>query len=118
MGMSPRPGTAGRALRRAAVPVRRPPVEGTLLAGHPAQPGGPGVPVVDDGGAGDEVVEGTALALEHDAEEADAQCEQGEPEPYRPQDGLAATDGPARRSSPPAGRRSAMPSVFPLTAHW
>src|SRR6202453_4628730 len=67
-----------------------------LLAGDPPETGGAGVPVVDDGGAGDVVVERAAVALVHNAEESDAQREgQGDPEPDRPEDGLASADGGA-----------------------
>ena len=59
------------------------------LAGYPAQAGRSGVPVVDHGRPGHVVVERPALALEHDAEEADAERQEGQPQPERAQDGLA-----------------------------
>src|SRR5271157_5447641 len=72
--------------------VLGPMAEGTLLAGHPSQPGRSGVPVVDDSGARQEVVQGAAFALVDDAEERDPQGQQAQPEPERPDQGLPAAD--------------------------
>ena len=89
-----------------------------LLAGDPAKAGRPGVPVVDDGGPGDEVVEAAALPLVDDAEEPDAEGEN------------SVIASPMVRSTawrrligPPSAvttckPKIAMPSVLPLTAHW
>ena len=104
-------------LRRGRVARARRPLRPLSSAGHPAQSGGPGVPVVDHRRAGHEVVEGPALALEDDAQERDAQGQQADPEPDRPHDGLAAADGPPSRVTT-CRPRTAMPSVLPLTAHW
>src|ERR1700685_972195 len=53
---------------------------------------------LDDGGARDEVVEGSPLVLVHDAEEADAQGEeQGDTETDCAEDGLPPVDRPTPR---------------------
>ena len=50
------------------------------LAGEEAEAGGPGIPGVDDGAAGDEVVQGAVLALYEDAEEAEPKEQEAERE--------------------------------------
>src|SRR5580704_7208231 len=69
-----------------------------LLAGDPAQASRPGVPVVHDGGTGDEVVERAPVALVDDPEKPDTKSEeQGDPEADRSEDGLASADRPSLR---------------------
>src|ERR1700744_5287847 len=53
--------------------------------GQEAEPGGPGVPGVDDRGAGEQVVQRAVLTLDQDAEEAQSAQEDAEREEDRPQ---------------------------------
>ena len=55
--------------------------------------------------------------LVHDAQEADAQGEQGQAEPDRAQHRLARVMGAPCRVTTWIPK-TAMPSVLPLTAHW
>ena len=58
------------------------------MAGEEAEAGGAGIPGVDDGGAGDEIVQGTVLPLYQDAEEAQAEEQEAEWEDQRADDAL------------------------------
>ena len=87
-GRSTTPGTGtsgGRGSSRSTGQVR---VVGLLL-GQPPQPGGPGVPGVDDHGLGQPVVQGVPVLVEQDADEAQAEQQEAERQGERADDRLA-----------------------------
>ena len=65
---------------------------GRFVLGQPAQAGRSGVPGVDDGRAGEEIVQGPALALEEDAQEPEPQEQEAQGQRQSAHDGLAWCD--------------------------
>ena len=97
------------------------------LSGQETQPGRPGIPGIDDGRAGDEVVQGTVLVLHQDAEEAQAEQQEAERERQRAEHALAGGDlgavGPDHpqakhvHAEGPAGHRPGIAEVAELPGH-
>src|SRR5258708_17102302 len=67
------------------------------LAGEEPEPGRSRIPGIDDGGAGDEVMQGAVLALHEDADEAQAEEEEAEREQERARDAAPRVEARAIR---------------------